>query len=265
MATYRRNMIFNHSSKALHHMSDTSNTNAFTVPDEDAEDVRRGRSSRRSGRSDVMRYARDNRFVQAVYGFTTGPLKPLFIAIVVVAVVLGIYFPVRDLYIAYRSQVILEQQLAIREAYNSELEEDIDALTTEEGVQDIAREELGMVMEGETPVTVTGLDDEGNAIIVEESSEDAETDSDADADSDTEASDDSSGSSESDDVDADADSDDEAESSDEDSDDDGLQTSADVEAEEEAVYEESAWYWKVLDAIFFFDGTSGQAVVSTGE
>ena len=263
MATYQRETSINHSSKALHHMADTSNTNAFTVPEEDSEGSRRGRSSRRSDRSDVMRYARDNRFVQAVYGFTTGPLKPLLIAIVVVAVVLGIYFPVRDLYIAYRSQVILEQQLAIREAYNSELEEDIDALTTEEGVQDIAREELGMVMEGETPVTVTGLDDEGNAIIVEESSEDAEADS--DADSDAEASDDSSGSSESDDADADADSDEEAESSDEDSDDDGLQTSADVEAEEEAVYEESAWYWKVLDAIFFFDGTSGQAVVSTGE
>ena len=39
----------------------------------------------------------------------------------------------------------------------------------------------------------------------------------------------------------------------------------DHEAAERAVLENSAWYWKLLDAVFFFDGANGMAVVSTGE
>ncbi|VWM20893.1 Uncharacterised protein [Collinsella intestinalis] len=42
-------------------------------------------------------------------------------------------------------------------------------------------------------------------------------------------------------------------------------TSAEVEAAERAVLENSPWYWKVLDVLFGFDGAKGMAVVSTGE
>lgn len=260
------------------------------------------RSSQRAAGSDLMRYARDNRFVRAVYSFTTGRTRPLFIILVVAVVAVAVYLPVRDLYIAYRSQTILEEQIAIREAYNAELEEEVEALTTEEGVQDAAREELGMVMEGETPLTVTGLDEDGNAIVVEtESSDDDESEDDSDSDDET-ADEDADGADEdadgadenaetsstedgdgsedasTDDVD-DAETDasesedavatsadeDDAETDTAEDEDDETMTSADVDAAVKAVYENSAWYWKVLDAIFFFDGTTGQAVVSTGE
>ena len=277
-------------------MADYSENNVVSAPEGSGGSSRRGRSA---GSSDALRYARDNRFVRAVYSFTTGRTKPLFIALVVVVVVLGIYFPVRDFYIAYRSQAILEEQIAIREAYNAELEDAVDTLTTEEGVQDAAREELGMVMEGETPLTVTGLDEDGNAIVVETESSDASSDdeeadesaeegsdgedasseeededpdatsADEGADMDDVADDSTTEGSESDADDADADTDgtdsSAAASTVESDDDDDAVTSADVDAAEDAVYENSAWYWKLLDAIFFFDGTSGQAVVSTGE
>ena len=257
------------------------------------------RSSQRAAGSDLMRYARDNRFVRAVYSFTTGRTRPLFIILVVAVVAVAVYLPVRDLYIAYRSQTILEEQIAIREAYNEELEEEVEALTTEEGVQDAAREELGMVMEGETPLTVTGLDEDGNAIVVETESSDAASDDDeseddsgsddesadedadgADENAETSSTEDGDGSedastddaddaeidaSESEDAVATSAGEDDAETDTAEDEDDETMTSADVDAAVKAVYENSAWYWKVLDAIFFFDGTTGQAVVSTGE
>ena len=259
------------------------------------------RSSKRTSGSDLMRYARDNRFVRAVYSFTTGRTRPLFIILVVAIVAVAVYLPVRDLYIAYRSQAILEEQIAIREAYNEELEEEVEALTTEEGVQDAAREELGMVMEGETPLTVTGLDEDGNAIVVETESSDAASDDDeseddsdsddetadddadgADEDAETSSTEDGDGSEDAstddaDDAETDAsesedavatsagEDDDETDAAEDEDDEDETMTSADVDAAVKAVYENSAWYWKVLDAIFFFDGTTGQAVVSTGE
>lgn len=192
-----------------------------------------GRRGMRS--SSMLKYAQDNAAVRAVNTITTGPLKPIFIMLVVAAVGAALYFPVRDLYIAYRSQILLEQQIAIREAYNETLEAEVEALLSEEGVQDAARKELGMVMEGETVLIVTGLDEDGNPIVVTE---------DADA-------------SESDEDDAD-DSEEESTSS-------TPSTTAEVEAAEAAVFENSAWYWQLLDSFFFFDGTGGQAVVSTGE
>ena len=195
------------------------------------------RADSASVRSGAMRYARDNRFVRAVHTLTTGPFGPVFIVLVVAAALAALYFPLQDLYVAYRSQSILKEQIAIREAYNDLLEEEVEALLSEEGVQDIARKELGMVMEGETALNVTGLDEDGNAIV--EDSDDADEDEDADseeADEETSSTTDSTPS-----------------------------TAAEVAAAEAAVYENSAWYWKLLDTIFFFDGTGGQAVVSTGE
>ena len=210
-------------------------------------------------RPDAVRYARDNGFVRTVHAVTTGPFKPLFIAAVIAAVVIGLYFPLQDLYVAYRSQSILEEQIAIRTAYNEALEEEVEALLSEEGIQDLARKELGMVMEGETALNVTGLDEDGNAIVVESesdaSSEDAADDAADDATDD--AAEDASAT-----ADEDADADDGAADEETTS---TPTTAAEVEAAEAAVYENSAWYWKVLDTIFCFDGTSGQAVVSTGE
>ena len=51
-------------------------------------------SSRLSG-SDFMRYANDNAVVKAIYDFTHGSLRPLFIGIVVALALVSLYFPVR--------------------------------------------------------------------------------------------------------------------------------------------------------------------------
>ncbi|MBS7158567.1 MAG: hypothetical protein KH040_06730 [Collinsella sp.] len=106
-----------------------------------------------------MKYAADNRFVQAIYAFTTGATKPLFIAIVVVCLAVGLYGPVRDYYVAWRAGGILEQQVEIREGYNGGLKSEVDTYLTDEGVEDAARRDLGLVKEGETRIEVTGTDD----------------------------------------------------------------------------------------------------------
>lgn len=116
------------------------------------------RGSRRT--SGFMRYAADNRVVQAVYQLTTGPARYAFYGLIVLAVAISVYFPVRDLYAAYRTGDILERQLEVRNDYNKGLEDDVDHLLSTEGIEDIAREDLGLVLPGEHAVTVTGIDPE---------------------------------------------------------------------------------------------------------
>lgn len=100
------------------------------------------RSSRPSNRlsgSDFMRYANDNAVIKAIYDFTHGSLRPLFIGIVVVLALVSLYFPVRDLYVAKRSNDILAKQVEIREQYNDEMKKDTDKWFSEEGIKDSAR------------------------------------------------------------------------------------------------------------------------------
>ena len=124
------------------------------------------RSSRASSRlsgSDFMHYANDNAVVKAIYDFTHGSLRPLFIGIVVTLVLVSLYFPVRDLYVAKRSSDILAKQVEIREQYNDELQKSVDKLLSEEGIKDAASEDLGLVMPGETKIDVLGLDDDSDS------------------------------------------------------------------------------------------------------
>lgn len=124
------------------------------------------RSSRASSRlsgSDFMHYANDNAVVKAIYDFTHGSLRPLFIGIVVALALVSLYFPVRDLYVAKRSSDILAKQVEIREQYNDELQKSVDKLLSEEGIKDAATEDLGLVMPGETKIDVLGLDDDSDS------------------------------------------------------------------------------------------------------
>ena len=130
------------------------------------------RSSRASSRlsgSDFMHYANDNAVVKAIYDFTHGSLRPLFIGIVVALALVSLYFPVRDLYVAKRSSDILAKQVEIREQYNDEMKKSIDKWLSEEGVKDTARD-LGMVMPGETKIDVQGLDDDSDSSSSKKSS-----------------------------------------------------------------------------------------------
>ena len=121
------------------------------------------RPSNRFSGSDFMRYANDNAVVKAIYDFTHGSLRPLFIGIVVVLALVSLYFPVRDLYVAKRSNDILAKQVEIRQQYNDELQKSVDKLLSEEGIKDAATEDLGLVMPGETKIDVLGLDDDSDS------------------------------------------------------------------------------------------------------
>ncbi len=126
-------------------------------------------SSRLSG-SDFMHYANDNAVVKAIYDFTHGPQRGLFIGIVVALVLVSLYFPVRDLYVAKRSSDILAKQVEIRQQYNDELQKSVDKLLSEEGIKDAASEDLGLVMPGETKIDVLGLDDDSDSSSSKKSS-----------------------------------------------------------------------------------------------
>lgn len=127
------------------------------------------RPSNRLSGSDFMHYANDNAVVKAIYDFTHGSLRPLFIGIVVALALVSLYFPVRDLYVAKRSNDILTKQVEIREQYKDEMKKDTDKWLSEEGIKDRARE-LGMAMPGEKRIEVQGLDDDPDASSSQKSS-----------------------------------------------------------------------------------------------
>lgn len=128
------------------------------------------RPSNRFSGSDFMHYANDNAVVKAIYDFTHGPQRGLFIGIVVVLVLVSLYFPVRDLYVAKRSNDILAKQVEIRQQYNDELQKSVDKLLSEEGIKDAASEDLGLVMPGEKRIEVQGLDDDSDSSSSKKSS-----------------------------------------------------------------------------------------------
>lgn len=138
-------------------------------PSTQAHDRSSRASSRLSG-SDFMHYANDNAAVKAIYDFTHGPQRVLFIGIVVALALVSLYFPVRDLYVAKRSSDILAKQVEIREQYNDELQKSVDKLLSEEGIKDAATEDLGLVMPGETKIDVLGLDDDSDSSSSKKSS-----------------------------------------------------------------------------------------------
>ncbi|MDM8300384.1 FtsB family cell division protein [Collinsella tanakaei] len=176
----------------------------------------RGAKARRAGsasgrrQTNFMRYAADNRFIQAAYSFMTGSTRPLFIALVALAVGVGLYFPVRDYYIAQRTNEILTRQVALRDSFNEKLGDEVDQDLSLDGIERSARE-LGMVLPGETSIEVTGG-----------SSSDADEGDDATA-------------------------------------------SSEALRAEQAVAEDIPWYFRVLDAVFFFHGVEGQVMTSAGE
>ena len=138
-------------------------------PSTQAHDRSSRASSRLSG-SDFMHYANDNAVVKAIYDFTHGPQRGLFIGIVVALALVSLYFPVRDLYVAKRSSDILAKQVEIREQYNDDLQKSVDKLLSEEGIKDAASEDLGLVMPGETRIDVLGLDDDSDSSSSKKSS-----------------------------------------------------------------------------------------------
>ena len=268
--------------------SSTRRSVGAEAPRVTAAAARRVAKTSPSRQTNLMKYAADNRLVRAVYDITTA-YKPLFIALVAVAVAVGMYFPVRDFYIAQRTQNILQQQVEIRKRYNDSLGKEVKQYLSQEGIEDAARKDLGMAMPGEKTITVEGLDENGNPVVKRQGDTDGSTADGEDANNqdagatdsgegDANAADDGSASDGSTDEGAEkedngmlkgADAADKSKSgtaADTKSDSNKEPaTSAEVEAAEQAVLENSPWYWKMLDALFFFDGSNGMAVTSTGD
>ena len=113
-------------------------------------------------RANLMKYASDNRVVQAFYSIVGGPYRHVFYAAVVVAVLVGLYGPLGDLYAARRTSEILQKQQAIGESYAEELQGEVDQLLSKEGIEGAAREQ-GIVKPGEQPITVEGLSEDDGA------------------------------------------------------------------------------------------------------
>ena len=154
---------------STHRLDRSSRATNESRPSAQAHDKSTRPSSRLSG-SDFMHYANDNAVVKAIYDFTHGPQRGLFIGIVVVLVLVSLYFPVRDLYVAKRSSDILAKQVEIRQQYNDELQKSVDKLLSEEGIKDAASEDLGLVMPGEKKIDVLGLDDDSDSSSSKKSS-----------------------------------------------------------------------------------------------
>ena len=117
----------------------------------------------RATRTNFMKYAADNRVVHAIYEFTTGRTKPLAIALVILAILGGLYGPMRDYYGAYRTGDILARQRQVSERYNKSLQSDVSKLLSKEGIEDEARSKLGLVMPGEKQLEVKGLDGDSSS------------------------------------------------------------------------------------------------------
>lgn len=158
-----------HTNMSTHRPDRPSRATDESRPSAQARDKSSRPSNRLSG-SDFMHYANDNAVIKAIYDFTHGPQRGLFIGIVVALVLVSLYFPVRDLYVAKRSSDILAKQVEIRQQYNDELQKSVDKLLSEEGIKDAATEDLGLVMPGETKIDVLGLDDDSDSSSSKKSS-----------------------------------------------------------------------------------------------
>ena len=85
--------------------------------------------------------------------------KLIIVLVVIAAVLIMLYRPTRDLYIAWRTGYVLQERYDALAEENEELSEEVERLMTREGIEDAARKR-GYVMPGETSVKVEGLEGE---------------------------------------------------------------------------------------------------------
>lgn len=128
---------------------------------EDAHSAHDRRHPARSDQSDRTQQRRQHPagtsgVIGRVYEFITASRahKRLTVAgVVLIVLIVSVYPPVRDLYVAMRTRDDLNARNAQLEAENSDLRDDIAYLQSTEGIEDEARR-LGYVREGETAVVV---------------------------------------------------------------------------------------------------------------
>lgn len=120
-----------------------------------------------SGASTAQKGAkRSTKSTHAKINISDKAAKRLKIAlgVVGVAVLMGLFFynPVRDAYVAQRNNEILQQRLELKKQYQEQLNADVDALQTEQGVEDEAHK-LGYVKPDEQIANIQGLSSDQEA------------------------------------------------------------------------------------------------------
>ncbi|MGN0071880.1 MAG: septum formation initiator family protein [Atopobiaceae bacterium] len=134
--------------------AETQDPQNLTV--QERQEARRRRREQREGIAAPVSEARSGRGRTADKATTVlGSHKALVIVAVIAAVILSLYGPVRNWYMAQRRTQDLEAQYAQLNSANSTLSDEVSSLQTQEGIEDEARKH-GYVAEGETPVTITG-------------------------------------------------------------------------------------------------------------
>jgi cell division protein FtsB len=90
------------------------------------------------------------------------------VVVLLLAVAAWAYYPVaRVQYHEERQKTLLEAELAGLQERNADLRARVDRLKTPEGVEEIARESLGMVKEGEHLYVVVDDESEEPTVVVE--------------------------------------------------------------------------------------------------
>lgn len=92
--------------------------------------------------------------------FVTSFKVPLAIVAAIFILIVALYGPARGYYSAWRTNGILQATHERETAEGEQLESDVNALMTEEGIKDEARKK-GYVDEGELRLEVEGIDTEG--------------------------------------------------------------------------------------------------------
>ena len=125
-------------------VADPESLEAERVPGQEARRVQRSRH--KDAKEAARRNAGPNRFL-----ITLG----LVVAIVAVCA-FALYGPMRDYYVAQRSNAVLGAQLEQLTVANEQIQSHVDALQTREGIEDEARRR-GYVEDGAEAVNVSGL------------------------------------------------------------------------------------------------------------
>lgn len=79
--------------------------------------------------------------------------------LMVVISIVGLYGPSQRLYVAWREQERISEELNANLSRNEQMQTRIDRLQSQEGIEDEARARFGLVMPGEVLGSVTGVDD----------------------------------------------------------------------------------------------------------
>jgi len=122
--------------------------------------ARSGRPARSSARETAGRVG--PRGASRVVSWADTHRLACVVVVIVVALVVALYSPVKALYGAHRTNAVLAERLDAATASATQLQGEVDSLMTREGIEDEARRR-GYVGEGETAVEVGGIEDSGSA------------------------------------------------------------------------------------------------------